>query len=278
VLIHNLNLGQAPTINPTTISSKVTTALLLCIARVAPEAGGVVNDFVRDVVDDILGLVQNMSFFGSGTRPSKNPSEPTSNGAYYTIPVKLSFQNRQTALRVTEILKGKYKLQVTTPYHKSLRASFALVQKKVRAKNPDYQVRVNLDMNKRSLKAFIRPDVDNADKYPWEFVGQPIPLPEDALNPKFTDIEKITLSTTVCRLSGSQSEMETSEPTVVPSKEGGGRASPSKKTPNKTGSVSGSGSGSGMGGPGAGIALQNRFLPLTHVPSPSENENGAAAT
>jgi hypothetical protein len=33
-----------------------------------------------------------------------------------------------------------------------------------------------------------------------------------------------------------------------------------------------------MGGPGAGIALQNRFLPLTHVPSPSENENGAAAT
>jgi hypothetical protein len=77
-------------------------------------------------------------------------------------------------------------------------------------------------MNKRSLKAFIRPDVDNADKYPWEFVGQPIPLPEDALNPKFTDIEKISLSTTVCRLSGSQSEMETSEPTVVPSKEGGG--------------------------------------------------------
>jgi hypothetical protein len=176
VLIHNLNLGQAPTINPTTISSKVTTALLLCIARIAPEAGGVVNDFVRDVVDDILGLVQNMSFFGSGTRPSKNPSDPTSNGAYYTIPVKLSFQNRQTALRVTEILKGKYKFQVTTPYHKSLRASFALVQKKVRAKNPDYQVRVNLDMNKRALKAFIRPDVDNADKYPWEFVGQPIPL------------------------------------------------------------------------------------------------------
>ncbi len=42
------------------------------------------------------------------------------------------------------------------------------------------------------------------------------------MNPKFTDIEKISLSTTVCRLSGSQTEMESSDRTVDPSKEGGG--------------------------------------------------------
>jgi hypothetical protein len=147
VLIHNLNLGQAPTLNPTTISSKVTAALLLCIAKCEPSSGGVVNGFVREIADDIMSMVQGMTFFGSGTRPSKNPSNSSENGSFYTVPVKLSFQNRQVASKIFETLR-KYKIQVTTPYHKSLRASFALVQAKVRAENPGYQVRVNLDLNK----------------------------------------------------------------------------------------------------------------------------------
>ncbi len=41
----------------------------------------------------------------------------------------------------------------------------------------------------------MRPDVDHAERYPWEFVGKPIPLPLDALNPKVTEVEKMVLPT-----------------------------------------------------------------------------------
>jgi hypothetical protein len=155
ILIHNLNLGQSPTLNPSTISSKVTTAILLCIAQLEPSSQGQVTEIVRDMVDDVIGLVKGMTLFGSGTRPSRNPQNPSENCSFYTIPVKLSFANRQVCQRVTELLKGKFKMQITTPYHKTLRACFSLVQAKVRAENPDYQVRVNLDLNHRALKAYI---------------------------------------------------------------------------------------------------------------------------
>ncbi len=63
-----------------------------------------------------MGLVKGMTLFGSGTRPNRKPED---NGKFYTVPVKLTFASKQVALRVTEVLKGKYKLPITTPYHKS---------------------------------------------------------------------------------------------------------------------------------------------------------------
>jgi hypothetical protein len=53
ILIHNLNLGQSPTLNPATISSKITAALLLCVAQVDPLAFGQVIDGVKDTIDDM---------------------------------------------------------------------------------------------------------------------------------------------------------------------------------------------------------------------------------
>jgi exonuclease III len=162
ILIHNLNLGQNPTLNPATISSKITAALLLCVAQVDPLALGQVTAGVKDTIDDIMGLVKGMTLFGTGTRPNRNPLKPEDNGKFYTVPVKLTFASKQVAIRVTEVLKGKYKLPITTPYHKSLRACFTHVQKSVRALNPNHQVRVNLDQKNCLLKASVR----SGDKSP----------------------------------------------------------------------------------------------------------------
>jgi hypothetical protein len=284
VLIHNLNLGQAPTLNPTTISSKVTAALLLCIAKCEPSSGGSVNGFVREIADDIMSMVQGMTFFGSGTRPSKNPSNSSENGSFYTVPVKLTFQNRQVASKIFETLR-KYKIQVTTPYHKSLRASFALVQAKVRAENPGYQVRVNLDLNKRALKAFVRPNVEHAERYPWEFVGKSIPLPPDALNPKVTEVEKIVLPTSPV-LSSPSSNMETEQiagksPTPNGSLSSGKKNSRSGSSASKAGNETTAGDGGGSGsGPAGGIKTSNRFNSLSQStpPPPSRHEKSPAAS
>jgi hypothetical protein len=189
ILIHNLNLGQAPTLNPATISSKITAALLLCVAQVDPLAIGQVTACVKDTIDDIIGLVKGMTLFGSGTRPNRNPLKPEDNGKFYTVPVKLTFASKQIAIRVTEVLKGKYKLPITTPYHKSLRACFTHVQKEVRMLNPNHQVRVNLDIKNRVLKASVR----LGEKGPWELLNNSFPLPSEALDPKFQDIKSLSL-------------------------------------------------------------------------------------
>ncbi len=190
ILIHNLNLGQSPTLNPATISSKITAALLLCVAQLDPLAEGVVTAGVKDTIDDIIGMVKGMTLFGTGTRPNRNPLKSEDNGKFFTVPVKLTFANKQVvAIRVTEVLKGTYKLPITTPYHKSLRACFTHVQKKVRALNPGYQVRVNLDAKNRLLKASVRP----AEKCPWELLTETFPLPQQALDPKFQDLKSMVL-------------------------------------------------------------------------------------
>ncbi len=189
ILIHNLNLGQSPTLNPATISSKITAALLLCVAQLDPLAEGVVTAGVKDTIDDIIGMVKGMTLFGTCTRPNRNPLKSEDNGKFFTVPVKLTFANKQVAIRVTEVLKGTYKLPITTPYHKSLRACFTHVQKKVRALNPGYQVRVNLDAKNRLLKASVRP----AEKCPWELLTETFPLPQQALDPKFQDLKSLIL-------------------------------------------------------------------------------------
>jgi hypothetical protein len=189
ILIHNLNLGQSPTLNPATISSKITAALLLCDAQVDPLALGQVTAGVKDTIDDIMGLVKGMTMFGSGTRPNRNPLAPEDNGKFYTVPVKLTFASKQIAIRVTEVPKGKYKLPITTPYHKSLRACFTHVQKSVRSLNPGHQVRVNLDVKNRSLKASVR----MGDKSPWELLSNTFSLPPVALDPKFHDVKSMVL-------------------------------------------------------------------------------------
>ncbi len=131
-----------------------------------------------------------MTLFGSGTRPNRNPLKPEENSSFYTVPVKLSFASKQIAIRVTEVLKGKYKLPVTTPYHKSLRACFTHVQKNVRSLNPGYQVRVNLDVKNRLLKAAVRPNGESS----WELLSNSFQLPPQALDPKFQDIKSMLLN------------------------------------------------------------------------------------
>ncbi len=238
-----------------------------------------VNGLVREIADDIMSMVQNMTFFGSATSPCKNPSNSSENGSFYTVPVKLTFQNKQIASKIFDTLR-KYKVQVTTPYHKSLRASFALVQAKIRAENPGYQVRVNLDLNKRALKAFTRPNVEHAERYPWEFVGRPIPLPLDALNPKVTEVEKMVLPTSP--LLSSPGITKVAEQDHAPHS---GSNSSKKKSSGSVSTAATAGNETTAGDVGivgstlVSVPIVNRFDSLSQSTPPpsSRNENSHAA-
>jgi hypothetical protein len=227
---------------------------------------------VKDTIDDIIGMVKSMTLFGSGTRPNRNPLRPEENGKFYTVPVKFTFASKQIAIRVTEVLKGKYKLPITTPYHKSLRACFTHVQKKVRSMNPGYQVRVNLDVKNRLLKASVRP----ADKAPWELLTQTFPLPTEALDPKFQDVKTMVLGTPTKSpplRHPSDSNMDCLEDgnTKASSPPGKNRGSNKPPTPSKENSAAISKTTGGTG-------VSNRFSALARTPPPSKpkGKDGAA--
>jgi hypothetical protein len=178
LLVFNLNLGQTPTINQSTISSKVTVSLLNLLAeksKMDPHAKD-----TRDFVDDILSQVTKMDFFGSKTVPSKTQGSTGINGLFYTIPVKLMFKDRKAAQTAAEILRDHLGLNSTTPYHRSLRAAMNHAIKVIKTQNPGYQAKTNLDLNGKTLKCFIRPDVNPPGS--WAPYGSNVPLPQAALD------------------------------------------------------------------------------------------------
>ncbi len=87
ILVFNLDLGQQPSMNTATISSKVTLCLVNTLDR--KEKRPTPSQESKDFVDDILSMVVRMEFFGSKTSLCKNSADKTLNGKFYTVPVQV---------------------------------------------------------------------------------------------------------------------------------------------------------------------------------------------
>jgi hypothetical protein len=172
ILFFNLDLGQQPSMNTATISSKVTFSLVSMLDR--KENRNSPSQESKDFVDDILSQVVRMEFFGSKTSPCKNPADKASNGKFYTVPVKFMFKDRKAAQTAADILRDFMGISSTTPYHKNLRAAMNRTINKAKVENPGYQAKTNLDLNGKTLKCFIRPDVKPPGS--WSPYGENIPL------------------------------------------------------------------------------------------------------
>jgi hypothetical protein len=172
LLIFNLDLGQRPTMNPSTISGKVTLSLLNKMA--AKEGSSSHSQEAKDFIDDILSQVVKMEFFGSKTIPCKSSNNSQDNAKFYTIPVKLMFKDRKAAQTAADLLRDYLGLNSTTPYHKNLRAAMNRTISSVKQSYPGYQVKTNLDLHGRSLKCFIRKDIKPPGN--WAPHGDNIPL------------------------------------------------------------------------------------------------------
>jgi hypothetical protein len=191
VVIYNLNLGQSPLLNPTTISSKVTSAL---IKAAADNLEGVHNGSIPiagEMVNDLLSQVRSMNLFGKGTKPCKDPKNPAKDGTFYTVPVKLSFNNKQVAKTVNDMLRQKYKVSTSIPYHRTLKKAITLAHDKVSKSNPGKQVLISLDAANKCLKPFVRdPPFNGRRSGPsnWCPTGGIIALPYEAFDPKLKEL------------------------------------------------------------------------------------------
>jgi hypothetical protein len=134
-----------------------------------------------------------MEFFGSKTAPCKFPKDTSRNGEFYTVPVKLVFKDRKTAQTAAELLRKYFGVNTSTPYHRSLRAAINQAMNRAKEYNPCHHAKVNLDMNGRTLKCFVR--TDSNPPGPWTPWGSNIRLPTEALDPGIKDATKVVLPT-----------------------------------------------------------------------------------
>jgi hypothetical protein len=193
LLIFNLDMGQSPIMNPSTISKKVTLSLHDHAGiKIGLEKGNHTQDS-RDLVDDIMSQVVRMEFFGSKTSPCKFPGNSKQNASFYTVPVKLVFKDRRTAQTAAELLRKHLDLNSITPYHKSLKAAMTQAINRAKTANPGHHAKVNLDLNGRTLKFLICTEGNPPGSWtPW---GNNIPIPSAALDPGTKDITKVVLPT-----------------------------------------------------------------------------------
>ncbi len=120
-------------------------------------------------------------------------SPTTRNDEFYTVPVKLVFKDRKTAQTAADLLRTYFKIYPTTPYHKSLRAAITQAINKAKEANPGNHAKVNVDLNGKTLKCFIREDTNPPGK--WIALDGRIPIPIPALDPGLRDISKVILPT-----------------------------------------------------------------------------------
>jgi len=193
LLIFNLDMGQSPIMNPGTISAKVTVGLLNSLESKENAQKGNYSQEDRDMVDDIISQVVRMEFFGSKTAPCKFPNNKSRNGEFYTVPVKMVFKDRKIAQTAADMLRTYFKIYPTTPYHKSLRAAITQAINKAKEANPGNHAKVNVDLNGKTLKVFIREDTNPPGK--WNALDIRVPIPLPALDPGLRDISKVILPT-----------------------------------------------------------------------------------
>ncbi len=170
-------MGKTPIMNPKTILSNSTLALVNMAAKVENKPTERVSQDTVEQIDDALSMAEKVSFFGTTTKTYRNPADPQS-GLFCTVPVKYDFKDRDTRARVEQLLRSKCKVNCSIPYPPILRACIKKAVESGKKVRPDHFVRVNVDPNKMVLKLSWKAPGSTQ----WEHHHSVIPIPDEALD------------------------------------------------------------------------------------------------
>ncbi len=191
-LVFNLDMGRFPTLNQEKMASQATLALTKMAAAKEGKTSGIPSEDAISMIDDITSVTKSVRFFGKTTKPCKG-NKKQGNAEFYTVPVKYEFKDKETRVRVEQNLRKICDIQCSTPYPPILRECIRQTIAEIKVDYPEDFIRVNVDVQNRTLKAWRRPPGNGED---WRKLNTPIPLPDDVLDVtsrRIPDGLKITL-------------------------------------------------------------------------------------
>jgi len=151
VLVFKLNLGTVPIMNTGTIARKVTEDITAKAAAAEGKTNGRPSEESVLVLEDTLSMVKGMEFFGKVTKSYTNrkKADDPENGTFHTLPVKMTFRDREAKVRAETVLRGRCKLQCTTPYPPRLRSAIQKVFSQQKQKFPEDFIQIKQTFESR---------------------------------------------------------------------------------------------------------------------------------
>jgi hypothetical protein len=180
-LVFNLNMGRVPIMNTDTMSKRATKSLTEMAALAEGRTADNPSKDTVALIDDMLSVSTGITFFGSTTKTYRNPKDKNS-GLYCTVPVKYDFNDKDTRVRVEQILRAQCNVNCTTPYPPILRECIRKVITESRKEFPDNLVKVLVDTNNFCLRVARRAGEEEENGKGWHYAKDSIPLPKEALN------------------------------------------------------------------------------------------------
>ena len=177
-LIFNLDLGKSPIMNQDTMSTRASLALSKMAAKKENSSTSVPSEAARDVIDDALGMVQGLSFYGKQTKTYRNKNDIENSGAFCTLPARYDFKDKNTRTNVEKVLRETCGVNCATPYPLVLRECMKQTVEHVKKSFPGAAVRVNVDAHNFCLK--VAKKMPGSDSY--EYLRKHLPLPAAALD------------------------------------------------------------------------------------------------
>ena len=171
ILIFKVNLGTVPIMNTATISRKVTEDITAKAAAVEERTNGRPSDDTVTMLEDTLSMVKGMEFFGKVSRLYNNkfnPKDPD-NGKYCTLPVKMSFKDKDAKVRAETVLRTHCKMQCSTPYPLKLRQVIKQTLGEQKLAHPKDFIQIKVDTENLSLRISRKTDgkwFNNVDSVP----------------------------------------------------------------------------------------------------------------
>jgi hypothetical protein len=176
VTIFDLDLGAVPIINRESLSKKVT----LVLHEKAKTAGIYKGnpDAATESMDDILSCA-TIDFLGKGSKVfynTKDTSDPRNN-KMCTVPVKLTFRDKNSRFQAEQTLKKACKVKCATPYPKKLRGLIDGFVKECKQVKSGCFILARVDIEKLCITARARTDEG------WVNLDKSISIPIDLLDP-----------------------------------------------------------------------------------------------
>jgi hypothetical protein len=162
------------------MSKRATLALTALAAKKENKKGTIPSGESVGALDDVLSVVKNISFFGTGTKTYNNQKDEMS-GAYCTAPVKYEFKDRDTKFAAEKILKSTCGITCSTPYPTMVRECIKQIVNDVKLEYPDNFIKVKVDTEAMVFKVARRPPKDAPDNG-WKYGKVDIPIPVAALD------------------------------------------------------------------------------------------------
>ena len=178
LLMFGLNLGTVPIMNTTTLSQKVTTDITSKAAFAEDKTNGRPSDDTVTILEDTLSLAKGLEFFGKVTKPyvnSRDKDDPANN-TFHTLPVRMSFKDKDAKIRAEKVLRSSCKISCTTPYPPNLRAAISKVMSAQKAAHKEDFVQVRVDLEKFTLN--VSRKIDGT----WRNNIETVPINDDAMD------------------------------------------------------------------------------------------------